>query len=252
MRCLAPAAAGLLVLCAAAGAVEYPAASNRAWSLGERLGFKIKFGPLAVGTAELVVEDLVRVSGRPTYRIRSTARSADWFFYRVRDTVVSYSDTGGLFSWKYEKHLREGQYRNDEVSVFRHQADTPVVRRVLNGERQEPMEVPRFAADSLGALYRVRTLRLEPGRSVTIPVSDGRKNYDLEVVVEARERVETPAGVFDCVRVEPRLESDGIFVRKGRMRVWMTDDARHLPVRLKAEIPVGSIEALLESHTPGR
>lgn len=237
---------------APAGAVDYPSRPQGAWSLGERLVYQVKFGPLTAGTAELSVADRITFARRPTYRIQSTARSADWFFYRVRDTVVSYLDEGGLFSWKYEKHLREGSYRNDEVSTFRHQSDTPTILRTLNGARQEPMPFPRFATDVLGALYVVRTMRLEPGRTVEIPVSDGRRNYDLQVNVERRERVRVPAGEFDCVVVEPRLESEGIFVRKGRMWVWMTDDARHMPVKLKAEIPVGAIEVVLESHTPGR
>lgn len=246
------AAAVFLAAAVPSAAVEYPRRENRAWSLGERLVFQIKFGPLSAGTAEMAVEDRVTLSGRSAYRIRSTARSADWFFYRVRDTVISYLDEGGLFSWKYEKHLREGQYRNDEVSTFRQQADTPVVVRVLNGARQEPMPIPRYAKDVLGALYYVRTMTLRPGESVEVPISDGRKNYDLRVTVDRRERVRTPAGTFDCVVVEPRLESEGIFVKKGRMWVWLTDDARHMPVRMKAEIPVGSIEAFLQSYTSGR
>lgn len=252
MRRFAAAAIVLFAASAAAGAIRYPTRDNRAWSLGERLVFQVRFGPIRAGTAEMAVEDRITFAGRPTYRIRTSARSADWFFYRVRDTVISYLDAGGLFSWKYEKHLREGDYRNDEISTFRHQADTPVVLRVKNGEREDPMEFPRFSADVLGALYVVRTLPLEVGRTVVIPVSDGRRNYDLHVEVERRERVLVPAGAFDCVVVEPKLESEGIFRKKGRMWVWFTDDARHLPVKMKTEIPVGSIEAVLESHQAGR
>ena len=80
-----------------------------------------------------------------------------------------------------------------------------------------------------------------------IPVHDGRRSYTMEVEVQKRERVRVPAGEFNCYVIEPKLQSDGIFVKKGRLLVWMTDDKRHIPIRVRTAIPVGSVVANLES-----
>jgi len=67
----------------------------------------------------------------------------------------------------------------------------------------------------------------------------------MEVRVIRRERVEVPAGKFDCVVVEPVLKSEGIFKSKGEMMVWISDDDRRIPVQVKSKVPIGSISVSL-------
>ena len=65
------------------------------------------------------------------------------------------------------------------------------------------------------------------------------------------ERVEnTPLGTVDCLVVQPVLEDDGLFRHEGELHVWLTDDARRVPVKLRARVPVGAIEARLTSYKP--
>ncbi|HDH58008.1 MAG TPA: DUF3108 domain-containing protein, partial [Bacteroidetes bacterium] len=92
---------------------------------------------------------------------------------------------------------------------------------------------------------------IEVGQSVYIQVHDIRKTYPLKVDILARETVETPAGIFDCIKVEPVLESAGIFKSKGRIFLWFTDDERRMPVILKAKVLIGSITAYLKEYKPG-
>lgn len=229
---------------APAASLEYPVVENGAWRRGERLTFSVKFGQIRAGTAEMTVEDEISWGTRTVQRIRFTVRSVWWFFYRVRDTIVSYLDREGLFTYRYEKHQREGNYRNDEVTTFHHEASR--AERIKNGEREPPFETPPFVVDVLGSLYRLRTMDFDVGDVVRLPVSDGRRSYEMEVHVLARERVEVPTGEFTTLKVEPKLQSEGIFLKKGRLFVWLTDDHRKIPVRVRTQIPVGWITAHLE------
>jgi len=235
----------LLVLISASAAFEYPKVRNDAWSVGEKLTFAVKYGPIRAGTTVMQVEDEVDWNGRKALRIKSTTHSADWFFYRVRDTIVSYVDKEGLFCWRYEKYQREGNYRNNEVTTFDHESRKAV--RNDDGNKSAPQVVQAFVKDVLGALYYVRTQSFTVGDILKIPVHDGRRSYTMEVEVQKRERVRVPAGEFNCYVIEPKLQSDGIFVKKGRLLVWMTDDKRHIPIRVRTAIPVGSVVANLES-----
>lgn len=226
--------------------VKYPALPNRAWDVGEHLTYAVKYGPIRAGTSILEVEDEIVWQGRPALRIKSSTTSADWFFYRVRDTIISTFDKQGLFTWQYEKHQREGNYRNDEVAKF-----SPAEKKVYrndDGRKSPPEPVEAFVKDILGALYYTRAQKIKFGetKSIKIPVHDGRRSYQMEIDILRRERVRVPAGEFDCLVIEPKLQSDGIFVRKGRLFLWLTDDDRHIPVRIRTVIPIGSIVANLE------
>ena len=64
-----------------------------------------------------------------------------------------------------------------------------------------------------------------------------------------KERIVTAAGEFDTVVVNPLLKFEGIFQRKGEVYLWLTDDSRKMPVRMKSKIAIGSIFAELVEYT---
>ena len=70
----------------------------------------------------------------------------------------------------------------------------------------------------------------------------GREHLDLPMPLGPR---------VPTVVVEPQLlEGTGLFVKEGRLKLWLTDDARRIPVRMRSKVPVGSVSADLESYTP--
>ena len=66
-----------------------------------------------------------------------------------------------------------------------------------------------------------------------------------------REQVETPAGTFKCVAIEPILKAGGIFKNKGRLVIWLTDDERRMPVLMKSKVAIGSISVVLQEFQAG-
>jgi hypothetical protein len=105
----------------------------------------------------------------------------------------------------------------------------------------------------ISALEKLRTLRLPAGKSVTLPVSNGKKSVEARVDAQGVESVETPAGKFRAVRYEAHLYNGVLYRRKGRLFVWLTDDERRLPVRIKFQFPfyIGSVTIELEKEDKG-
>jgi hypothetical protein len=48
--------------------------------------------------------------------------------------------------------------------------------------------------------------------------------------------------------VEPILRGPGVFTQKGRLTVWLTDDARRMPVLMKSKVVIGHVAAVLKSY----
>jgi hypothetical protein len=222
---------------------------NRAFGVGESLVFDVAYKFVRAGTATMFIPDTQWVEGRPCYHILSTTESSSFFstFYRVRDKVESIMDIDGLFSWRFEKHLREGNYGSDRVLVF-----DPVHNRVFY--KRDTVAVPQYTQDILSAFYFVRTLPLEVGKPIDLDHCGDGKLYPLRVLVHGREKVDVPAGTFTCLVIEPVLKGEGLFQQKGRLRIWVTDDERKLPVLMKSEILIGTIDVKLKkirSLAPG-
>jgi hypothetical protein len=104
--------------------------------------------------------------------------------------------------------------------------------------------------DVAGGLYFLRTLNLEPGQSATESVSDGKKSAIAKVEAQVREDVKTPAGLFHTIRYEVYLFNGALYKRPAHLNVWLTDDARRLPVqiRVRMSITVGTINLQLEKY----
>ena len=57
-----------------------------------------------------------------------------------------------------------------------------------------------------------------------------------------------PAGEFDCLVLEPVLETSSIFEHKGKLTIWLTDDTVRMPVLLRSKVIVGAFEAVLKEY----
>jgi hypothetical protein len=220
---------------------------NNSFGVGERLEFEISYGPIKAGTGIMEVKEIAEVNGRNCYRVISTARSNRFFsaIYRVEDRVESFIDVKGLFPWKFRQKLREGKHRADRWAVYDQVNHTAATNR---GD----LDMPPYVQDVLSIMYYARTREMAVGETLYVDSHSGRKVYPLAVKILRRERVEVPAGDFDCLVVEPMLKAGGLFKHEGRIWVWLTDDSVKLPVLMKTKVIIGTVDAKLKTYRLGK
>ena len=234
----------------------FPAAEKPAGKifLGEKMTFQIRYLGIAVGEAAVEVREIVPVQGRPAYHIVVTARSApvlDWV-YPVNDVHHSYIDTEKLHSLRYEKKISEGRYRADEVMEYDQEKHLGYYLSVKDGSRKE-MWIPKDAQDQISCGFWFRLQDVKPDSQITIPVNADEKNWELNAVTrKIKSRKVEGVGTFQAIEVEPVIMFEGFFVRRGKVRGWMSMDERRIPLVMKVNIPVlGSVKAVLTKYEPG-
>ena len=216
---------------------------------GEQLKFGLYYSGIKVGTAYIKNRGIVDINGRSAYVIQTSAFSAPVIdtVFKVRDINLSWLDAQNFYSLGYSQSLREGHYQRDEWVLF----DYPA--KIYHGElskksgsREISGTLTAPVLDMLTALYFVRGQNLENGKDVVFDIINREEQYPLIVKIIKRETIKTPAGKFKCVVVEPQFRGEGIFVSKGKsLQVWLTDDERKLPVKMKTEVFIGSVSAQL-------
>lgn len=226
---------------------------NAPWK-GEQLKFGLYYSFVKVGTAYIKNRGIIETDGKQAYVIQTTAFSAPVIdsVFKVRDINLSWLDAQNFSSLGYSQSLREGNYRRDEWVLFDYPAKTyrgEVHKKSGSRPISGPLEMP--VLDMLTALYFVRGQVLTKGQPVVFDIINREEQYPLVVKVVKRETVKTPAGKFKCIVVEPQFRGEGIFVSKGKsLQVWLTDDERKMPVKMKTEVFIGSVSAeLLEYKT---
>lgn len=215
----------------------------------EELEYEVKWGILMMGYADLQVTELVDFNGQPAYHVVSHARTTAFAdkFYKVRDLNESWIHVGDLRSLGYQKKLREGKFFRDEWVVYDYDRKTFVSKRINRDASfsYKTGSIPGEVQDILSAMYFIRPRELKVGDEITLDVNT-KSNWPLVIKVLRRKTVKVPAGRFRTVEVEPFLRKEGIFIQKGkRLRVYLTNDKRHIPVLMKVEIIFGHISAYL-------
>ena len=112
--------------------------------------------------------------------------------------------------------------------------------------------MPACVHDEVAALNLVRSHPLEPGQSVELPISNGKKFAQVRVEAQAREQVRTPSGVYTAVRYEAFLYRDVIYRRNARLFFWLSDDHRRLPVQIRIDLGflLGTVTLKLDKEEP--
>jgi hypothetical protein len=234
----------LLALVVICFTVFLPCKAN-AYSVPEKLVFDLTWTGIKAGTA---TQEIVRENG--VTRIISTARSAAWIsvFFPVEDrieTVLDDSESAGPGLPKtYRMMIHEGRTRRDKEIIFDHAKQIALYLDHLNGEKKS-FNIEKDTLDTLSSFYHLRSMPLEVGKSVFVTVFDGKRLWNTEIRVLRKEKIETCLGRFNTIVVQPLMKAEGIFDKRGDMYIWLTDDARRLPVKMKTKVPVGSITATL-------
>jgi len=234
------------VLFAQSSGTDFRKVENKAFKVGEKLTFDVKYGFVTAGVATMRIPETTKITGRDTYKVLFEVNSVSSFdrFYKVRDRYETYIDVEGIFPWRFEQHIREGKYSRDFSAFF----DQRKGKAKTTGGSYD---IPRYVNDIISAFYLARTFdysKMKTGDRVNLQNFYKDKVYDLDVRFLGRERITVDAGTFDCVMVEPLVQEGGLFKSEGTIVVWLTDDDLKVPVKVKTKVIVGAIDAELTAY----
>jgi hypothetical protein len=230
----------------AGGALRY--VPNTAFGLGEKLEYDVGYKFITAGRAVMKIgSEPTKIADRSCYDVSFEVRTTSSFdkVFKVRDKYQTYIDIDGIFPWRFEQRVREGNYSRDFSAIIDQRAH---MAKTTEGS----FKVPAFVHDILSAFYYIRALDLSnvrKGQSVTLQNFYGTKANDLRVRFLGKEQVETDAGTFDCLVVEPLVVEGGLFKNEGRIVVYLTDDERKIPVKVSTKVLIGSIDGTLTGYS---
>ncbi len=221
---------------------------------GEILIYDISWSKIVTaGTATMEIKEGFLPDGNEALRFIVTTHSAGLVdkFYRVYDRLESVFDPGSLQSLKFSLKESHNKKKRHRELVFDHVNKTVVSTQ--NDNPPETIIIPDHMQDALSSLYYLRTRDdFIVGKLIIIPVHDSGKNWSVEVQILGREKVTTPAGEFATIKVRAFPRYDGVFMNKGEIFIWLTDDSRKIPVLMKSTISIGSIVSTLTKMEPAR
>jgi hypothetical protein len=222
---------------------------------GEKIYYSIRWSVFDVGTATMEFVGPVQFEGQEAWQIILTAQTNSFAdkIYKVRDYNVVWVDKEFTRPLYYVKNQNEGGTHREVAVTF--DWDKCKVQYSDKGVAREPIDIKPGSWDPLGITYAVRALDLGYVTHLSIPATDGKKSTTTEIAIVPAEKIRIPAGRFDTVVLVPDTKDLGGVFRKSTdagIKIWFTDDARHIPVRMASRVAVGSFVAeMVRIEGPG-
>lgn len=214
---------------------------------GEKLVLNASWGGrVLAGRLTLTATKETNGDSHPFIKLTTLAESAGpvrTFILAVDHHYSSFLDPTTLLPFRFEKSIREGDRKKQE-SVFLDQEKH--VARIDD----KVMEIPAATRDLTALLYAIRESDLTPGAITTFAGFDGASVFKVEAEASEKEIVKVSAGEFECVQLAVRESDDPEEGDQYRIRVWITDDSRRLPVRISASPSFGEVRVELKDVTP--
>lgn len=230
-------------------ALAQPPVLTRSSALPQKLGLRytVEWRLITAGWARLDYD------AQNTARVHLESQGLVSKLYRVNDNYLAVLD-GAMCTSTVSMQAEEGSRRRETLITFdkerkriRYLEKDLVKNQVMT---DKAMVSGGCVNDIIGGLMRLRTLNLEPGHTLHLPLSDGKKLATVKVESEGKEDLKLAAGTFNVTRYQVNVFDGVLYNRKGTLQVWITNDERRWPVQIRARLPfyIGSITLQLEKE----
>lgn len=232
------------------------AAPLTAFRDGETFTYKVGFAIFTHAGDLTIAAHLDTSEGRDLVRITTETRSngivrALYEFDNKAEVVID-RPTSRLQSVK--ESGGDPKRPTDTEFVVNYEKHTAQFTDRVRPERTNELALPEGdPIDLISALVQTRTWGLKPGEKRDAVVQFGRDFYELSIYAERYETVRTPLGKFKTLLLVPRMDKDpkGVFKKGGEIKVWISQDATNLPVKMQLKLKVGAATLLLSGYEPG-
>jgi uncharacterized protein DUF3108 len=233
---------GLLVGLVLQAAAPVTPTASYPFGVGEKLSYSAKLGMLTLGSGTLEVASIDTVRGVESFKLRFRLQGKT-MFYSLDDVLESWVGTSDLNSRRFVQDFVE----NDKSTkrLYDIYPDSGFYRE--RGRDTTARETPAQPLDDAAFFYFVRMTPLEVGKKYTYDRYFRKDKNPVTIEVLKREKMELPDGSkVQCLVLHPTIDSKGLFSKRSETRIWLTDDARRLPVQIRTKFPFGTITLRLK------
>ena len=208
---------------------------------GESLKYSAEFNLIPVGQAELYVSGIEQIHGKDTYHVSFSAQTKGLAnqLFKIRDQIDIWMDSEKFFTHRLKKNIQEGSYKKSVDITFDY--DKGIARTKTN-----EVEIDFEARDPFSMFYYLRTIPLKEKEIMSFTSFEGQKIVHYNLQMTGKEIINSPVGTFVCKVIRPFRKGKKLFKNQGDMQIWISDDAKRLPVKIQIKMKFGSMTLLLK------
>lgn len=219
---------------------------------GEWFKFKMSYSNwLKAGNATLTVKD-TKLEDKEVYHVVGkgwTTGMIKWFF-KVKDRYESYFDRKTIKPYKFIRNIDEGGHTKDIEINFDHENNKAFVNDKKQNV-QKVFEIKPNIQDMVSTYYYLRNnidvKNLKIGDEIRTNMFFDEENYGFKLMYLGEEIIDTQFGEIESLKFRPYVMAGRVFKEEESLTLWVSKDKNKVPLRIKADLAVGSLRADLEA-----
>ncbi|MDO7171044.1 DUF3108 domain-containing protein [Mariniflexile sp. AS56] len=228
------------------------AQQESAFGDGEWFQFKMSYsGFLKAGNATLYVNE-TKLNNKDVYHVIGkgwTSGMIKWFF-KVKDRYESYFDKYTLLPYKFIRNIDEGGHTKD-IEVDFDQKNNKAYVNDKKHKTQAVFDTKPNIQDMVSTYYYLRNKininTLKIGDEIRTDMFFDDENYGFKLQYLGTEVIETDFGMIETLKFRPYVMAGRVFKEEESLSLWVSKDKNKIPLRIKADLRVGSLRADLEA-----
>lgn len=248
----------LMMITLSAISMKAQVVNNTSFESGEKLKFIASFYMSSLWTdiAEINMEvSEVKTSSQELYRLKCTASTFQKWdsFFKIRDLYESYVNKKSVKPYLFKRSVDEGGYKMNVKYIYKWKSNlvNASIQKRTHPAKKVSVEISKNTYDLVSVLYMIRNIDFSAkkvGDILKIPVLIDAKEEIITIKYKGIENKKVAdIGNKKCYKLAISLKDEEILKGKGSNNVWLTADENMIPVLIKAEIPVGSVQIRLVS-----
>lgn len=220
-----------------------------AFKSGEWLRYKMSYsGFLRAGTAILEVEEK-QYQGKKVFHTKGTGWTSGmikWFF-EVEDYYESYFEKDVIKPFIFKRKIYEGGYVKHTITSFNNDSKNAYVQDFTL--QKDTIVTFNNVQDMLSSFYYLRSLdvsKIKPGEEIKLDMFFDNETFPFKLKFLGKQSIRTNFGKIETLVFRPYVQSGRVFKEQESVTLWISDDANKIPIKLRADLRVGSLTAELE------
>ena len=222
-----------------------------AFKSGEKLEYRLNYGFLNASYASLTLKQEV-LNGQKVFRATSIGRTTGLarLFFKVEDIYETFFPLDQVRPVKSIRDIYEGGYEREAETIYDYDNNKAKFYDKLKNIKKE-FDIHPGIQDIISTFYYLRKHfdieSLKPNDLINVDIFFGQEIYPFKMMFLGIEKIKTKFGILECMKLRPYMESGRVFRDNEGIKLWVTNDTNRVPIKVKADLRVGSIVANLVS-----
>ena len=121
----------------------------------------------------------------------------------------------------------------------------------LKEHTKSTVDIEKNIQDLVSAYYYLRnnydTETIQKGSIVELNIFFDSEIFLFKLKYLGRETIQTKFGKIKCIKFRPYVMAGRVFKEEESLTLWVTADKNKIPIKIKADLRVGSLRADLEA-----